>query len=46
LVLRSHGRQVVIGAFLTQDERVELAHALEAAMQEHRADLPSAVPEP
>lgn len=37
LVLRSHGRQLAIGAFLTQDERVELAHALEAALQEHRA---------
>jgi uncharacterized membrane protein len=44
LVLRSHGRQVVIGAFLTQDERVELAQALEAALWEHRADAPSAVP--
>lgn len=40
LVLRSHGRQVVIGAFLTQDERLELACALEAALQEHRADAP------
>jgi uncharacterized membrane protein len=42
LVLRSHGRQVVIGAFLTQDERQELAHALEAALREHRADAPAA----
>ena len=42
LVLRSHGRQVVIGTFLTQDERVELARALNAALQEHRADVPSA----
>jgi uncharacterized membrane protein len=42
LVLRSHGRQVVIGAFLTQDERQELAHALEAALREHRADAPTA----
>jgi uncharacterized membrane protein len=40
LVLRSHGRQVVIGAFLTQDERLELAHALEAALREHRAVAP------
>jgi uncharacterized membrane protein len=40
LVLRSHGRQVVIGAFLTQDERRELAHALETALQEHRAVAP------
>ncbi len=37
LVLRSHGRQLAIGAFLTQDERTELAHALAAALQEHRA---------
>jgi uncharacterized membrane protein len=44
LVLRSHGRQVAIGAFLTQDERVELAHALEAALQEHRADAALAPP--
>lgn len=42
LVLRSHGRQVTIGAFLTQDERLELARALEAALQEHRADAPAA----
>jgi uncharacterized membrane protein len=42
LVLRSHGRQVVIGAFLTQDERLELARALEAALQEHRAGTPAA----
>jgi uncharacterized membrane protein len=45
LVLRSHGRQVVIGAFLTQEERLELARALEVALQEHRADAPSAVPD-
>ncbi|HEX5079813.1 MAG TPA: DUF2244 domain-containing protein [Geminicoccaceae bacterium] len=37
LVLRSHGRQVVIGAFLTLAERVELADALEAALRDHRA---------
>jgi uncharacterized membrane protein len=42
LVLRSHGRQVVIGAFLTQDERLELARALEAALREHRAGAPAA----
>jgi uncharacterized membrane protein len=39
LVLRSHGRQVAIGAFLTQDERIELASALETALQEHRAGV-------
>jgi uncharacterized membrane protein len=43
LVLRSHGRQLAIGAFLTQDERVELAHALDAALQEHRAGAPPAL---
>jgi uncharacterized membrane protein len=42
LVLRSHGRELVIGAFLTQHERVELARALEAALQEHRAGAPAA----
>jgi uncharacterized membrane protein len=42
LVLRSHGRQVAIGAFLTQDERLELARALEVALHEHRAGAPAA----
>jgi uncharacterized membrane protein len=42
LVLRSHGRQVTIGAFLTHDERLELARALETALQEHRAGPPAA----
>jgi uncharacterized membrane protein len=46
LVLRSHGQQVVIGAFLTQDERLELAHALEAALHEHRASASSQAPPP
>jgi uncharacterized membrane protein len=40
LVLRSHGRQVTIGAFLTQGERLELAQALEAALREHRTGAP------
>ena len=39
LVLRSHGRQLEIGAFLTADEREELARALEVALREHRAGL-------
>jgi uncharacterized membrane protein len=42
LVLRSHGRQLTIGSFLTQDERLELAQALEAALREHRAAPPAA----
>jgi uncharacterized membrane protein len=41
LVLRSHGRQLTIGAFLTEDERVELAHALQAALLEYRAAAPA-----
>jgi uncharacterized membrane protein len=40
LLLRSHGHQLEIGAFLTQDERQELARALEAALREHRAAPP------
>ncbi len=36
LMLRSHGRQLEIGAFLTPDERAGLAHALEIALREHR----------
>jgi uncharacterized membrane protein len=40
LVLRSHGRQLAIGAFLTLDERAELARTLETALQECRAAAP------
>jgi uncharacterized membrane protein len=40
LILRSHGQQLEIGAFLTSDERAELAHALQAALREHRAAPP------
>jgi uncharacterized membrane protein len=40
LILRSHGRQLEIGAFLTQEERQELARALEAALREQRAAPP------
>jgi uncharacterized membrane protein len=36
LVLRSHGRSLEIGAFLTPDEREELACALRDALAEHR----------
>jgi uncharacterized membrane protein len=32
LVLTSHGRQLVIGSFLTPEERADFAHALTAAL--------------
>lgn len=32
LILRSHGRNLVIGAFLTPDERLDLAKALRSAL--------------
>jgi uncharacterized membrane protein len=31
-VLRSHGRQLSIGSFLTKEERAEVAEALRAAL--------------
>ena len=37
LMLRSHGRDLEIGAFLTSDERRQLAHAIEGALRAHRA---------
>lgn len=37
LVLSSHGQRLEIGAFLTTDERLELAHALNEALRAHRA---------
>lgn len=36
LVLSSHGVHLEIGAFLTHDERHDLAHALNAALRAHR----------
>jgi uncharacterized membrane protein len=36
LVLSSHGRALAIGAFLTVEERVEVARALRAALLAHR----------
>jgi uncharacterized membrane protein len=50
LVLSSHGRALAVGAFLTADERGEIAKALRAALQVHRqidsstAAPPSATP--
>jgi len=37
VVLSSHGRSVALGRFLTADERVDFAGALEAALQRLRA---------
>lgn len=36
LTLTSHGRSLVIGSFLSPGERVELAHALRAALSQAR----------
>lgn len=36
LVLRSHGRVLTIGRFLTLDERLDLARALDRALATHR----------
>ena len=36
LRLTSHGQSLVIGAFLTPEERLEVAHALRAALDEWR----------
>lgn len=36
LVLRSHGRALAIGSFLTAEERAEVARALRAALAAHR----------
>jgi uncharacterized membrane protein len=36
LVLRSHGRALAIGSFLTAEERAEVAKALRAALAAHR----------
>ena len=36
LTLVSHGRRLVIGLFLTPQERLELAHALQGALRRYR----------
>ena len=38
LLLRSHGREVSIGGFLSPDERIDLKHALDAALRQQRSD--------
>ena len=35
-MLSSHGRTLVVGAFLSPEERLELARALRAALAAHR----------
>jgi uncharacterized membrane protein len=37
LTLSSHGQHLVVGAFLTPDERLDLANALRAALHDHSA---------
>lgn len=39
LKLRSHGKELVIGACLTADERSAFAEALRSALQAHREDV-------
>lgn len=39
LRLRSHGRELVIGAFLTADERQAFAQSLKSAIRSHRENL-------
>jgi uncharacterized membrane protein len=41
LTLASHGRELVIGAFLTPEERLDLAHALKEALHLYRTRPPS-----
>jgi uncharacterized membrane protein len=43
LTLSSHGRSLVVGAFLTPEERLELGKALRAALAEHR-QMPDRAP--
>lgn len=49
LKLMSHGRVTIVGAFLTAGERLELAHALRAALERYRGgplSPPGAAPAP
>ncbi|MBB6252674.1 DUF2244 domain-containing protein [Nitrospirillum iridis] len=36
VVLSSHGKRLVVGAFLPMEERVQVAHALSTALARHR----------
>lgn len=41
LTLSSHGRSVTIGRFLPPAERIEVAHALRAALERYRVGVPA-----
>lgn len=41
LVLRTHGRELTVGSFLTPEERVEVAEALRDALARGRAGVPA-----
>ena len=40
LIIGSHGKQVVVGAFLTPEEKLQVADALRAALSRQRNRLP------
>ena len=44
--LRSHGKELVIGTFLTSDERQAFAASLKSALDAHRAKGPGGAPAP
>lgn len=44
LMLTSHGRSLVIGTFLSPDERLEFAQALKNALDKLRSPAPAATP--
>ena len=46
LTLASHGRRLVIGVFLTPEERLDLARSLERALRLHRRAQETAHPAP
>lgn len=43
LVISSHGRRVMVGGFLTPEERLELAEALRGALREQAAAVPGSI---
>ncbi len=40
LTIGSHGRTIIVGAFLAPEERLDLARALQAALDAHRKGVP------